>query len=328
MKKAVLIGCGAISTNHAAVLKSLENVTFAAVCDPDQAAAKALLAEHGLTLPIYSDYKEMLEKETPDAVHICTPHFLHTPMIVEALSRDMNVFTEKPVCMTPEELPLLEEAEKQSKGILCTCFQNRFLGCVAKAKEVLGEKETGKILGARAFVTWKRGGEYYTESPWRGKIATEGGSVLINQSIHTLDLLLQFMGKPERVQGAIGTYTTLPHNDTEDTAHIHLTFPEGKMGLFYATNCYCKSRRVELELTCENRLVKIVGGDRLYVDDVLVYEGKQGQSVGKAVWGRGHEELIRLFYEALETGAASPVPLQSAAESLKVLWALYAQCRQ
>ncbi len=327
MKKAVLIGCGAISTNHAAALKSLSGVDFVAVCDPDRAAARALLDQHGLSLPIYEDYLEMFDKEQPDAVHICTPHFLHAPMAIAALKRNINVFLEKPACMTREELASLKKAEQESRAILCTCFQNRFLGCVAKAREVLAEEKNGKLLGARAFVTWKRCGEYYTESPWRGKIATEGGSVLINQAIHTLDLLLQFMGEPESVQGAIGTYATAPHNDTEDTAHIYMTFPEGKMGLFYATNCYCKSRRVELELTCENRIIKIVGGDRLYVDDQLYYEGKQDSGVGKAVWGNGHEILIGRFYDALEKGGPSPVSLESASESLNVLWKLYDQTR-
>lgn len=321
MKKAVLIGCGAISTNHAGALKSLENVNFAAVCDPDENAAKALLELHGLDLPIYADYKEMIEVEKPDAVHICTPHFLHAEMAIYALDHGVNVFLEKPACMTRSELAPLMEAEKRSDAILCVCFQNRFLTCVEKAREVLAEEQTGEILGARAFVTWKREGEYYTASPWRGKIATEGGSILINQSIHTLDLLLQFMGKPETVQGAIGNYVT-PYNDTEDTAHIYMTFPGKKMGVFFATNGYCKSRKIELELTCQNRLIRFVG-DKLYVDDELYYEGQSGENRGKSVWGKGHGILIKCFYEALEKGEASPVPLESAAESLDVLWKLF-----
>lgn len=325
MKKAVLIGCGAISTNHADALKNLPEVNFAAVCDPDKDAAKALLAQHGLDLPIYSDYKEMFEKEKPDAVHICTPHYLHAQMAIYALDHGINVFLEKPACMTRSELAPLMEAEKRSSAILCVCFQNRFLTCVEKAREVLAEEKTGEILGARAFVTWKREGAYYTESPWRGKIATEGGSILINQSIHTLDLLLQFMGEPETVQGAIGNYMT-PYNDTEDTAHIYMTFPGKKMGVFFATNGYCKSRKIELELTCENRLIRFVG-DKLYVDDELYYEGQTGGNRGKAVWGKGHGILIERFYKALEEGAPSPVSLESAAVSLKVLWDLFDQTR-
>jgi predicted dehydrogenase len=278
-----------------------------------------------LDLPIYSDYKEMFEKEKPDAVHICTPHYLHAQMAIYALDHGINVFLEKPACMTRSELAPLMEAEKRSSAILCVCFQNRFLTCVEKAREVLAEEKTGEILGARAFVTWKREGAYYTESPWRGKIATEGGSILINQSIHTLDLLLQFMGEPETVQGAIGNYMT-PYNDTEDTAHIYMTFPGKKMGVFFATNGYCKSRKIELELTCENRLIRFVG-DKLYVDDELYYEGQTGGNRGKAVWGKGHGILIERFYKALEEGAPSPVSLESASVSLKVLWDLFDQTR-
>ncbi len=325
MKKAVLIGCGAISTNHVEALKNLPDVNFSAVCDPDEKAAKAMLSLHSLDLPIYADYKEMFALEKPDAVHICTPHYLHAEMAIYALDRGINVFLEKPACMTREELVRLMEAEKRSDAILCVCFQNRFLTCVEKAREVLAQEETGALLGARAFVTWQREGAYYTESPWRGKIATEGGSVLINQSIHTLDLLLLFMGEPLTVQGAIGNYAT-PYNDTEDTAHIYMTFPNKKMGVFFATNGYCKSRKIELDLTCENRVIRFVG-DKLYVDDELYYEGQAGANRGKSVWGKGHGVLIRSFYKALEEGTPSPVSLESASVSLKVLWDLFDQTR-
>ena len=326
MKKAVLIGCGAISENHLAILHEMPEVDLTAVCDISPEAARQALSREGISLPIYTDYKEMLEKEKPDAVHICTPHFLHAEMAIYALDRGVNVFLEKPACMTPEELPLLEAAVERSCAILCVSFQNRFLSAVEKAKEVLKDPGTGKILGGRAIVTWMRNGAYYTESPWRGRIATEGGSVLINQSIHSLDLLLQFLGDPDSVQGAIGTYATAPHNDTEDTAHIYMTFPDGKSGVFFATNNYCKTTSAQIDIVCENKTLSLAA-DRLFIDRQLVFEGKRGRILGKAAWGKGHGILIDAFYRALEEGGKSPVPLESAARSLKVIWEVYRQNR-
>jgi predicted dehydrogenase len=327
MKKAVLIGCGAISENHIGILKEMPEVNFSAICDIDPKAAKRTVEREGLSLNVYTDYKEMLEKEKPDAVHICTPHFLHAPMAIYALERGINVFLEKPACMTPEELPALMEAEKNSSAILCISFQNRFLEAVGVAEKMIASGEYGKVMGGRAIVTWSRGGEYYTESPWRGKIATEGGSVLINQSIHSLDLLLYFLGEPENITGMIGTHTTGPYNDTEDTAHIIMKYPDDKVGIFFATNSYFKSARVEVDIACEKKNLRL-SGDRLSVNGEIVFEGTKGVRRGKEVWGKGHSILIDEFYKALEEGRESPVPLESAVKSLKVIWELYRQNRK
>jgi len=326
MKTTALIGCGAISRNHIHALQDLPDAKLLALCDIRKEAAEKLSAEEGLSLPIYTDYQEMLLKEKPDAVHICTPHHLHAEMAVFALDQGIHVFLEKPVCITPEEMEEVVAAEKRSSAVLCTCFQNRFNASVKKAWELILSGEAGKVLGARGFVTWNRGGAYYTESPWRGKIATEGGSVLMNQSIHTLDLMLGFLGTPDKVQGAIGNYHTAEYNDTEDTAHLYMTFPEGQVGLFYATTAYCVSSKIELEIVCENMTLRFVG-DKLLVDGEPVITTQPGKNKGKEVWGKGHGILIAAFYRALEEGTPSPVPLDSALESLKVLWALYDKTR-
>jgi len=320
--RAVLIGCGAISQNHASILKEMKGrVDLVALCDTVPENAKVLMETVGLDLPVYTDYREMFDQVMPDAVHICTPHFLHAQMAIDALDRGIHVFLEKPAAMTPRQLAELEEAEKRSKATLCVCFQNRFLTCNQTAMEKIRSAEAGKILGARAFVTWYRGGEYYTESPWRGKLATEGGSVLMNQSIHTLDLLLWFLGEPKTVDGAIGNYQNTM-NETEDTAHLYMTFPQGQKALFYATNTYCKSAKIEWEVVCENMTLRSVG-HKLFINDEPVVTRQEGSNAGKAVWGKGHSILIGEFYRALEEGKESPVPLSSAAVPLRAIWELF-----
>lgn len=321
--KTVLIGCGAISRNHVPALKRLApRVQLCAVCDREEEKAKKLLEETELSLPVYTDYREMFEKERPDAVHICTPHHLHAPMAIEALSRGIHVFMEKPACIDDAQLEALKQAEEASDATLCICFQNRFLPSVQKAKEWIDSGKMGRILGGRGFVTWDRGGAYYSESPWRGKKVTEGGSVLMNQSIHTLDLLLSFLGEPTYVQGAVGNYRNTD-NDTEDTAHIHMTFPEGRVGIFYATNTFIRSRRVEWELVCENGILRFVG-DKLFLDDEVVVDSRpDGPATGKAVWGKGHALIIDAFYRALEENGPPPVSLESASRSLRTIWSLY-----
>lgn len=322
--KTVLIGCGAISRNHVHALSCLNPCPLVAVCDTDRAAAEALLSEMGLSLPIYTDYREMLETVRPDAVHICTPHHLHAEMAIEALGRDIHVFMEKPVCINRAQLSRLQKAEQESAALLCICFQNRFINAVQTAKAMVESGELGRIRGARGFVTWDRGGAYYSESPWRGSIDTEGGSVLMNQSIHTLDLLLYFLGKPDEIKGTIANYRNL-QNDTEDTAHLYLKFPEERVALFYATNTFCRSRRVEWELICDNAILR-AEGEKLYCNDSLIVESQSGTNKGKAVWGKGHEILIEAFYRAIRVSLPSPVPLSSAVDTMETIWTLYENC--
>lgn len=125
-------------------------------------------------------------------MHICTPHYLHVPMAVYGLTHGVHVFMEKPPVISGEQLAQLEEAVAGSDRRLGLCFQNRYNPSVQEVKKLLASGEAGRIRGARGLVTWSRGREYYTESGWRGSLATEGGGALINQSVHTLDLLAYF----------------------------------------------------------------------------------------------------------------------------------------
>ena len=95
--RAAVIGCGVISYAHLHSLALLDNAEVVALCDVNTSAAEKRKNEFSLDLPLYTDYKEMLDREKPDVVHICTPHHLHAERIIEALSRDINVLSEKPL---------------------------------------------------------------------------------------------------------------------------------------------------------------------------------------------------------------------------------------
>ena len=195
--KVALVGCGSVSPNHFYALELLKNVTIVAICDKIAEKAEACNAKYGLTANIYTDYDEMLEKEELDAVHIMTPHFLHAPMTIKALEKNINVFLEKPMCINHKEICDMISAEKKSKAKVCVCFQNRFVTAVTKAKEIVDSD--GGAISAFGSVFWERTEEYYTGSDWRGSYATEGGGVMINQAIHTIDLICQFLGTPKKL---------------------------------------------------------------------------------------------------------------------------------
>ena len=195
--KAAVIGYGVIGKHHVNILSEMG--VLSAICDTDK---KALEGLEGIRL--FDDYIEMLDCIHPDVVHICTPHYLHADMIIEALGRNINVLCEKPVCIREEDIPRILEAEKNSDAMLGVCHQNRYNPANLYVKEYIKDKT---VLGGVGQVSWKRDAAYYASGEWRGKWETEGGGVLINQALHTLDLMQWFCGMPEYLSASISNLT-------------------------------------------------------------------------------------------------------------------------
>ena len=143
----------------------------------------------------------MLDAEHPDIVHVCTPHHLHAPMAIECLRRGVHVLLEKPVATTVADGEAVVRAAEASTATVGVCFQNRFNPTVRAIRDLLDAGTLGDLLGGRAAVTWFRDESYYEARPWRGRWAESGGGVLINQAIHTLDLLQWFLGDVTTVRG-------------------------------------------------------------------------------------------------------------------------------
>ena len=152
--KVALIGCGVISDNHLTALTSLDSVEIVAIADIDASKPLAKIEKYGLTCRIYTDYVDMLDKEKPDAVHVLTPHYLHTEMTLEALSRDINVFLEKPLCIKCDDIEKIINAEKKSKAKVCVSFQTRYNETVKLARRLV--EEDGGVKNAYATVIWNR----------------------------------------------------------------------------------------------------------------------------------------------------------------------------
>lgn len=320
MIRSAISGCGAISRVHITALKKRDDTVICAVCDNNPEAAQKLLDEMEISCKIYTDYDEMLEKEKLDFVHICTPHFLHVPQSIKALEHGINVLCEKPICMNIREFEMLEEAEKKSSAELCVCFQNRFLKANTYLQSLIDSKEYGELLGMRGIVSWDRHGDYYTKSSWRGKKGTEGGSVLMNQAIHTLDLMVKFGGKVLSSEGSCANHHMKGVNDTEDTAEMYIKFQNGAVGIFYATTAYIASLPITLDVSFEKTRFTLEGS-RLLMKGEEIIPKDDGGIVGKAVWGTGHEKLIEKYY----TERKSPVPLSSVKDTMTTIWNIYKQ---
>ncbi len=318
-KRIALVGCGTISENHLCALSKLSDVEIVALCDIDVSRAKAKREKFSLNSNIYTDYQTMLECEKLDAVHIATPHYLHAKMTISALEKNIYVFLEKPMCITLDEIDLLLEAERQSKASVTVCFQNRFNKTFIKAMEMA--KEDGVESGYFTLL-WERDDKYYTESGWRGRYATEGGGVMINQAIHSLDQLIQLLGRPVAVTATKSNHKHKSSIEVEDTCEGMIEFEGGIFASFYATNAFTQSSKTTLYIKTKNHKIEFATS-RLYVDNELCIDTKNQKIIGKEVYGDGHEAIIRKFYEAIDKGEKMPVTLDSAKWALKVLLSAY-----
>lgn len=294
-----IVGCGSIARTHVWALQQMENVELVAFADV--ILERAIHFSDAFTnqnAGVYGSLTEMLEEAKLHVLHICTPHHLHVPMAIEAMNCGVSVFSEKPPAINLEQFSKLRQVSIDTNGTLGFCFQNRYNKEVIKTDEIIQSGRLGTVIGARAFVTWRRDEGYYI-SDWKGKIALEGGGVLINQAIHTLDLMLRYLGEPMTVSATLTNHHLNDVIEVEDTVEAWMTFSNGARGCLYATTAYATDAPVILELQCER-------GSITWMDHTVMvresecepqyYSFEESVGVGKSYWGNGHLACIQDFY--------------------------------
>ena len=312
MKNLCIVGYGAIGPIHAKAIEEIESVKFYAVCDNNPERIEKCKKDYDVKA--YLDFDEMLLDENIDSVHICTPHYLHFEMIKRALACGKMVVCEKPVTMTLdeyEELCKLPNADK-----VCVVLQNRFNPCALRFKEIAESGEMGALKTARAVVTWMRDADYYNSDAWRGKWATEGGGVLINQAVHTLDYFNYILGGVKSVRAQMSNFTLENVIEVEDTVSASLILKDGQKAVMFATNAYGRDKLPEFEAVFEKATVKYEDGT-LYVDGEVVETDKKRDGV-KSYWGIGHKALFMNYYEKGEY--FSPLDIKN---TMHTLFAIY-----
>jgi predicted dehydrogenase len=225
--RTALIGCGKVGQIHAAALRSLPESEFVAACDPQRERAEAFAALHGTRA--FADVATMLAETKAQAVVIGTPHPLHAAAAIAAMEAGVHVLVEKPMAASLTDCDAMLETASRTGMTLGIVSQRRFYEPVQRLKEAIALGKIGKpVLGIFQMFSW-RDRAYYQSDAWRGKWATEGGGVLVNQSPHQLDLLQWLMGDIEEVCGYWSNFNH-PEIEVEDSAVASLRFRGGGLG--------------------------------------------------------------------------------------------------
>ena len=318
--RSAIIGLGVIGNVHASVL-SEQGEEIVALCDVREDAALRAREKYAPNAKIYTDYQQMLDEAKPDVVHICTPHYLHAEMVIAALSRNVNTLCEKPLCIRYEDIDRILAAEAASTAILGVCHQNRYLASNLFAKDYLKDK---KILGAHGSVVWHRDASYYASADWRGKWETEGGGSLINQALHTLDLLQWICGMPTHVLAHTANDHHKGQIEVEDLAAARFECADGTLFNFYATTSAGKSFPAHIRLRLSDKQTLHAENDLLTVNGALLQDKNRESGIGKSVWGNGHKALIADFYSCIEEDRPFPIDAEEGGKVIRLILSMYA----
>jgi predicted dehydrogenase len=238
--------------------------------------------------------------------------------VVDLLRAGVPVITEKPLAhrLAAGEEIVRVAAETGTK--IGVCFQNRYNATSQAIQELLGSGRLGAVLGGTGTVTWHRPEAYYRAKPWRATWERSGGGVMINQAIHTLDLLQWLLGDVVAVSGTASRRVPLAGVEVEDTADLVLDHHGGARSVMFASNANVVDSPVTLEIATEHAVLFVRGDLTVSWADgtTEVVAERRLESSGRAYWGASHRLLIEDFYDRLD----DPEPFWiSAAEGLKTL---------
>ncbi len=301
MLKTAVIGCGAVSRNHGKALVNNEYTKLEYAVDIVKERADAFSRTYG-GVPL-TDYRELYGKDI-DVVHVITPHNTHPRIVRDMLEHGFNVFCEKPLAITVSEAKEMIRLSEETGKKLGVCFQNRLNKATVEARAVIESGKYGKIKSGMALVTWYRNGEYYSASPWRGRYDGEGGGCIINQSIHTLDLVDYLTGGVESLTGFDARLRDTTDYEVEDTAMALMKLRSGAEVVAFCTNCYLGSKVCDVELRLEKAVMTVRQSGLTIVeeDGNTIFHPAEVLTGEKSEWGVSHGLLINEFYRSLING--------------------------
>lgn len=326
-----LIGCGRISPNHIAAAKA-NGLEFVGICDIDPKNMKDKVAKFELgDVPMFEDYHEMLEKQKPELVAVCTESGKHAAIALDCIDAGCNVIIEKPIALSLKDADEIIRRSKEKGVKVCANHQNRFNKSIKKIRDAVDKGRFGKMFYGTAHIRWCRDWDYYSRADWRGTWEQDGGA-LMNQCIHNIDLLRWMMG--DEVDEVVGMTDKLNHDyiEAEDLGMALIKFKNGTYGILEGTtDIYPKNLEETLYLFGEKGTVKAGGtsvnrieewrfSDQLDTAEEVI---EQFHENPPNVYGFGHTPLYADVIDAIKNDREPFVNAEAGRRALEMVLAIY-----
>jgi predicted dehydrogenase len=332
------LGVGKSHVNSALKAKGCK---FVAICDANEAVLNKVGDEYGIDpRNRYTSFAEMLKREDIDIVSICTPSGMHGDLTIQALRAGKHVLTEKPLEITLDRIDMMNRVAREENRFLGCIFQNRLSPGNRFIKQTLESGRLGRLITGNFHVKWYRTDEYYGKNGgWRGTWAMDGGGAMMNQSVHTVDLMQWLMGPVKSVFAKAGTFN---HNiETEDTAVAVVTFENGAIGTLIGTTCAYPGLEVSVQIhgstgsiyakNANIELFKVADDDEERSEEARVLEQfggkKKEQPSGAAdpasIPKTGHAGQIQDMIDAVIEGRPPMIQGEEGRPAVEIILALY-----
>ncbi|MEM6964934.1 MAG: Gfo/Idh/MocA family oxidoreductase [Bacteroidota bacterium] len=331
-----IIGGGAIARQHAQAIQAMQGGRLGAIYARNPQKAKQLGEQY--KCQAYSDLDKMLADESIHIVTIATPSGAHLDPAIAAAKAKKHIICEKPLEVTPARIQKMIEVANDENVLLSGIFNRRFNEGVTQLKAAIDKGRFGTLALCDAQIKWYRTQAYYDSGAWRGTMALDGGGALMNQSIHTIDLLLYLVGKVKRLSASMALLT---HRDieVEDTAVAILEFENGARGTIQgSTSCWSSTGHpAEIQLCGSHGSVfmsdatfrvwdfKEKEKQDIYVHENLMQQHQVGLGANDplAIDYLGHQRNFENVVQAIERGTKPLVTGVEAMKAVQLIDAIY-----
>lgn len=325
-----VIGCGRISTVYLdAFLKLKDQIEVKIAVDKDIERAKSF-AGNFEKCDFSDSIDVLLQLSELDVVHVLTPHYLHKEQVIRCLEAGFNVLTEKPIAIHIEDAYDMCRIARTSGKQLGVIFQNRYIEGVKEVKRLIGEGCFGKLTGAWSSLNWWRPPSYY-DCDWKGYWDKEGGGVVIDQAIHSIDLVRYLMGcDAKAIKGHIDT-RVLTYIEVEDVADAAIEFENGAIYSFFACNYFTSNSSIQIMISGEKGIASLNGDVmtiRLDGEERVITPKVSENEAGESYWGQCHYDQIKDFYACLRENRPVPFAPEDATKTLEIVLGIYQSSKE
>lgn len=333
-----MVGCGMISNFHARAIADSPDASLVGCFSRDVEKTQAFAKQHSCRT--YTSVEQMVADPEIDAITICSPSGAHLEPALAAAAAGKHVIVEKPLEITTERCDRIIRATAEAGVKLGVTFQSRFHESARLLKQAVDEGRFGKITLGDAYVKWFRSQQYYDSGAWRGTWALDGGGALMNQAIHSVDLLLWLMGPVAEVHARTATLTH-ERIEVEDVAVANLLFQNGALGVIEATTTAFPGSLKRIEI-CGNGGTAILEEEDLKQwqfasetpDDEAIRQRmldrtKTGGGAGDpaAIGHHGHTQLFNEFTAAIREDRVPLIDGLEGRRSVELIEAIYQSAR-